>query len=142
MYVDIFMEGIFMKELVLYYSRSGKTRAIAEKFAAEKGFDICEVVPRKKIGVFKAFLLCPKAISGGKTAIETLNVNFGDYEQIHVFAPIWAGNPAPPINTALGWLPAGTKVTLNFVSSGGTSNKTCKIRDDLKIQSHNDIKGE
>jgi flavodoxin len=129
-----------MTQLVLYYSLSGKTKAIAEDFASQNGYDIREVVPQEPITTLKAFTLCPKAMAGGTVPVNAIGVSLENYDTVHVFAPIWAGFPAPPVNTALGWLPPGTEVTLTFVSKSGKSNKMFKLRQDLKLKSVKDIK--
>ena len=44
-------------------------------------------------------------------------------------APVWAGHPAPPFNSAVKLLPAGTEVEVLLVSSSGQSDKsTAKVR--------------
>jgi hypothetical protein len=79
-------------------------------------------------------------MAGGGVPVNTLDVSFEDYDTVHVFAPIWAGFPAAPINTALGWLPPGMAITLTLVSKSGKSNKMFKLRPDLKLQSVKDVK--
>ena len=38
-----------MKTLVVYYSRTGNTKYVAEKIAENLGAEICEVVDKKKV---------------------------------------------------------------------------------------------
>ena len=118
-----------MKELVLFYSYSGHTKKAAEKFAQENNFDICEVLDKKRPNKFVAYTAgCFKAMKGSGREIKPLTINetpvkFEDYEIINIFAPIWAGHPAPSMNGALKLIPAGTKIKLFMVSQSGNSSK-------------------
>lgn len=139
-----------MKELVLFYSYSGNTKKAAEKFSGENNFDICEVVDEKKPGKFSAYTAgIVKAMKGSGRKIKPLAVNgqpvkFGDYDMVNVFAPIWAGHPAPSMNSALKMIPQGTKIKLFMVSMSGQSSKdtiTKRAQDSgLKISGYEDIK--
>ena len=139
-----------MRELVLFYSYSGNTRKAAQKFADENGCSICEVTDEKRPGKLGAFIPgIIKALKGGGSKINpvTLNgasVSFGEYIAVNIFAPIWAGHPAPSMNTALKLLPTGTKVKLFMVSQSGESAKDniCKrVREmGLEIEEYEDIK--
>ena len=124
-----------MKELVLFYSYSGNTKKAAQKFGEENSCDICEVLDEKKPGKLAAFIPgIVKALKGGGRKIKPLiiineqssfqnGVKFEDYGAVNVFAPIWAGHPAPSMNTALKMLPGGTKIKLFMVSQSGESAK-------------------
>ena len=134
-----------MSELVLFYTYSGNTKKAAEKFSQDNNFDICEVLDIKKQNKFAAYTAgCFNAMKGGSRSIRELDVKFGDYEVINVFAPIWAGHPAPSMNSALKFIPKGIKVKLFMVSASGGSNKngiTKRIQDlGLEIIGYENIK--
>jgi len=121
-----------MSELVLYYSFSGNTKLLAEQFAGENGLALCEVRTAKKLGKFAAYTAgCFKAIKGEGMPIEALSTSLSSLEAAHIFAPIWAGGIAPPMNSALALLPKGTKLTLHMVSGSGSSNQD-KIAERLQ----------
>ena len=91
-----------MKSLVVYYSRTGNARFVAETIAAEIGADVEEVVDLKKRSGALGWL------SGGKDARQGKETNISpttklpaDYELIVVGTPVWAGKPAPAITTYL-----------------------------------------
>ncbi|MDR0952350.1 MAG: hypothetical protein LBM18_05445 [Oscillospiraceae bacterium] len=114
-----------MKNIVLYYSFTGHSREFAEAFAKEHGYEATEVTTPKKHGMAYAFIIgCPKSLSGGSVAIKPLALSLEDVDEVHVFAPVWAGCCAPAMNTALKQLPKGTKVYMHMVSSGGESNRS------------------
>lgn len=113
-----------MQELVLYYSYTGNSKRQAELYARENDLTLCEIRTQKPINKLQAYFVgCPKAIRGGQTAIETPACSLTSCERVHVFAPVWAGAIAPPMNSALAMLPKGAKVSLHMISGGGTSNQ-------------------
>jgi len=121
-----------MSELVLYYSFTGNTKLLAEEFAGENGLEAIEVRAEKKLGKFAAYTVgCFKAIKGAGLPIEALAADLSDLEAAHLFAPIWAGGIAPPMNSALALLPKGTKLSLHMVSGSGGSNQD-KIAERLR----------
>ncbi|HEY9757741.1 MAG TPA: flavodoxin [Oculatellaceae cyanobacterium] len=89
-----------MKSLVVYYSRTGKTRWVAETIAATLCADLEEVVDLKKRSGPIGW------IGGGKdatrkslTEITPAKRNPADYELVVVGTPIWAWSPTPAIRT-------------------------------------------
>jgi len=109
-----------MKSLVLYYSYSGKTKALAAKKAAELGADIEEVTEVKRCSIFKAFTAGAfRAIKRRKTEIVPIKSELKNYDQIIIMAPVWASNPAPAFNSIIELIPPGKKVELVMVSGGG-----------------------
>lgn len=113
-----------MSKLVLYYSYTGNSKKHADEFAKMNDTKLVEVKPIKKIGKFKAYTsFCLKARKGKSTPIEPFAGDLSDYNEIDVFAPVWASCIAPPMYAALGQLTKGTKVSLHLVSGSGRSNK-------------------
>lgn len=89
-----------MKSLVVYYTRTGKTKSVAEAIAAQLGADLEEVVDLKKRGGAIGW------ISGGKdasrnnlTEIAPTQKAPADYDLVIVGTPIWAWSPTPAIHT-------------------------------------------
>jgi len=113
-----------MKELVLFYSYSGNTKKIAEKFAQENNFDIFEVADKKKPNKFVAYTAgIVKVMRNGVFAVIPPAVKFEEYDIINIFAPVWADHPAPSMNAALKMLPKGAKIKLFMVSHSGKSGE-------------------
>ena len=112
-----------MDTVILYYSRSGKTKAFAEKLAAESGADIFEVCEIKKRNGFTAFIPgCCLSMGMKSSAIIPLDVDLSAYDEIVIMGPIWAGKPAPAVNSIIGLLPAGKTVSLHCTAGGGEAN--------------------
>lgn len=133
--------------LLLYYSFSGSTEKLARQVAAECGADLVRVEDTKPHGKLWAFIPgCPKAMGHKTLPIKPLDVDFSRYDSFIVMAPIWAGNPAPPINNVFDLLPKGSQVALRFVSGGGSSSREATTvfveSKGLHVADYQDIKAE
>ena len=86
-----------MKVGIVYYSRTGNTKKVAEilknKFEKSKNnVDLIEIKHTKKPGFFKAGRA---AISQKELPIKNTDFNLKNYDTILVGSPTWAGKPAP-----------------------------------------------
>ena len=127
-----------MNTLVLFYSYSGKTKAIAEEFAAKESAVLSEIKDVKRPGKLKAFTVgCHSAMKGKSWPIEPPDVNLAEYSRLILLAPIWANNPPPAFNAILEQLPSGKTVVVKMVSASGKSK--CRERVDTVIQSRGNI---
>ena len=89
-----------MKTLVVYYTRTGNSKFVAETIAAELGADIEEVTDLKKRQGRLAFLPAGRdAMRGKETEIAQTSRNPTDYDLIIIGQPVWAGSPTPAIRT-------------------------------------------
>ena len=139
-----------MKELVLFYSYSGNTRKIAQKFAQDNNCDICEVLDVKRPNKFAAYTAgIVKVFKGSGRPIKPLMINgnavkFEDYGVINVFSPVWASHITPSMVSALKSIPRDAKIKLFMVSKSGKSEKDSqsnRIGDlGLEIIGYEDIK--
>lgn len=112
-----------MKKLVLYYSFTGNAKQYASNLAKESGADVAALVPRKAYSTVTAYSAGSLAAMRGKTVeIEPLPINWDDYDDITIVAPIWASRPAPAINSGIALLPEGKDITLVTVSKSGRGN--------------------
>lgn len=109
-----------MQTLVVFYSRSGRTRAVGLQIAERLGADVEEIETRRPYG---GFLGLWRSVADGlrrvEFAIEKPTKRATDYDTVVVGAPVWGGQAAAPVLTYL----AGAKGTLRkvafFVTSGG-----------------------
>jgi len=91
-----------LKSLVVYYSRTGNARFIAETIAAEIGADIEEVIDLKKQNGIFGFLSGGFAARLGKeTKIAPTTKSPSSYDLVIVGTSVWAGRPSPAIATYL-----------------------------------------
>lgn len=105
-----------MKSLVVYYTRTGNAKFVAETIAAELGSDLEEVVDLKKRAGKLGWM------SAGKDASQEKQTQIGptsrvpqDYDLIVLGTPIWAWKPTPAIRTYIAKNDlSGKKVALFF----------------------------
>jgi flavodoxin len=107
-------------------SLEGNTRQAAEIIADRLHADILQLetvykIPKNKMkyvigGMQAAFGVCAK--------IKPIGVNPEQYDRIILGTPVWAGKPAPAINTFLK-NNVSNKVTALFTLSGGGDNERC-----------------
>lgn len=127
-----------MKTLVVYYSYSGSTKAIAGEYAKQNSVDITEIKGVKRPWKLRAYTAGILASMKGKAwPIEPPEVDFESYERLVLFAPVWAGNPAPMFNAVLELLPQGKTVDVKMVSKSG--NSACKERLEAVISSKGSV---
>jgi flavodoxin len=87
--------------LVVYYSRTGNNRTIAESIASRISADIDEIVDKKNRQGRLNWLLAGRDSRAGKLTEIEYQKNPQDYDTIIIGAPIWAWNPIPPLRTYL-----------------------------------------
>ena len=106
-----------MKSLVVFYSRTGNARFVAQTIAAEVGADIEEVIDlKKRSGIIGYLGGGSDARRGKETLLGPTQKSPADYDLVIVGTPIWGGRPTPAITT---WLKknnlSGKKVAVFFV---------------------------
>jgi len=112
-----------MKTLIVYYSRTGNTKKIAETIARELNFDIAEIKETKKITGIIGWLLAGKnALLKKTTAIGKMHHNIADYDLIILGTPVWANTMASPARTFLYENSTQIKKMICFVTMGGANN--------------------
>jgi flavodoxin len=113
-----------MKTLIVYYTRTGNARFVAETIAATIGADVEEVVDLKKRSGSLGFL------SGGKDATQGKETQIGetkrspkDYELIILGTPVWASAPTPAIRTYINHNDFSDKKVALFFTCGKENQK-------------------
>jgi menaquinone-dependent protoporphyrinogen IX oxidase len=92
------------KSAVVYVTRTGHSRALAEAVAARlgaKAHEIVDLVPRK--GSLRYFWAGGQASMGRASRIKDPEVDLADAESVVLVEPVWAGSVCPPLRT---WLRA------------------------------------
>ena len=91
-----------MKSLVVYYTRTGNAKFVAETIAAELGSDTEEIVDRKKRAGALGWVSAGKDSTQEKeTQITPTKLSPSNYDLIVIGTPIWAWRPTPAIRTYL-----------------------------------------
>lgn len=109
-----------MKSIVMYYSRTGKTAATAKALADKLSSEIIEIKDIKGRKGFIGYIKAALDARGMKTtSIEPDTINTADYDTICIGTPVWAGKPAPAINTIIKNADIRGKDIILFVTLGG-----------------------
>jgi flavodoxin len=109
-----------LKSLIVYYTRTGNARFVAETIAAEIGADLEEVVDlKKRTGVFAYLSGGSDARRGKQTQIAAIKKSPADYDLVIVGTPVWAGRPTPAILTYLENQNLSDKKVALFFTQGG-----------------------
>ena len=123
------------KYLVLYYSQTSTTKAVAEQIATCLGADIEVITPTVPYdGDYQATIQrgMKESQEGIVPEIQPLNVDVNAYDVIFLGYPIWMGTYAPPVAAALEALNLDGKKVVPFCTfgSGGLDTST----NDLKAK--------
>jgi flavodoxin len=89
-----------MKSLVVYYTRTGNAKFVAETVAKQLGSDIEEIVDQKKRAGPIGWVSAGKDSTQEKeTQIDPTKLSPQNYDLIVIGTPIWAWRPTPAIRT-------------------------------------------
>lgn len=124
------------RQLVLYYSENGTTKAVAEELQKQLGADIEAIEAVEPYsGNFQATIeRCNKERESGQTpALKALQSNIADYDTIFLGYPIWFGTYALPIATLVKEQTFEGKTIIPFCSfgSGGLNTSTADLEKAL-----------
>lgn len=127
------LTGCTKKTLVLYYSQTGTTQAVAEELQKQLGADIERIeVVTPYDGDFQATIdRGGRELRNGETPeIQPIHSNLNDYDVIFIGYPIWFGTYAMPIATLVKTNDFAGKTIVPFCTfgSGGlnTSSEALK----------------
>ena len=104
------------KTLILYYSKTGKTKIVAE--------ELNHLMPGSALVEVKSDASIPAAIFWyklpfTKAKIEPLNINFDDYEKIFLCTPVYLQGISPAIKAVIKTIPLKDKNATVFAICGG-----------------------
>ncbi len=111
-----------MRSLVVFYSRTGTTRVIANEIAALLGADIDRIISRTgydggwgfAAGVFHS-------LTDDRVFIDDAKISPAKYDFVVVGGPVWAGSIACPVRSYLRQRGANLKTTAYFVTQRRSS---------------------
>ena len=109
------------KVLVVYYSQTSNTKAVAEEIATKLGADIEEIVAVKPYdGDFQATIeRCMQEREEGVTPeIQPLTADVSQYDVIFIGYPVWFGTYAPPVAAFLNQVDLSGKKVVPFCTFG------------------------
>jgi flavodoxin len=132
-----------MKTAVIYFSYDGNCEMIGEQIHKTLNADILRLhLEDDKIrnGLAKYFWVGCQVMLHKNPALKPYSITIEAYELIIIGAPVWAGSPAPPLNTFLEQTKiTGKKIALFCCHAGGKGKALEKLR---YMVSGNTIVGE
>lgn len=91
-----------MRSLVVYYSRTGNTKKVAEEISKNIGADLEEVIDTEdRLGILGYMRAGRDAFTGKLTVIKQAVNNPSTYDVVIVGTPIWAFTVSTPVRTYL-----------------------------------------
>lgn len=121
-----------MKTLVVYYSRDGSTRRVAEELKAQLGADIEEITEPKGRGGPLGWMRSGKEGSSG--AVVQINPPKADpstYDLVAVGTPIWAWNVSSPVRSYLTAMRGKLPRVAFFCTMDSKPGETFKVMEGL-----------
>ena len=109
-----------MRSLVVYYSRTGNTRKIAEELADALECDVEEIVDTKKRSGPLGFMRSGRDASSGKlTVLQDIINDPSQYDLLIIGTPMWGGHVSTPIRTYIHQNQANFNNVAFFCTAGG-----------------------
>lgn len=113
-----------MKTLIVYYSRDGHAKKVAESIAATLKCDIEEIrEPQSRRGIIGWILSGRDAWKKKILPIETTAKNPNNYDLVIIGTPIWANTMTPAIRSWLEKFSKDLKQIALFATMGGSGDK-------------------
>jgi hypothetical protein len=113
-----------MNTLIVYYSLSGTTRAVAAALAQELGADIEEIrCGRYSLGFWGFLRAAYDSWRGNLPAIEPLVHAPSRYDLVLIGGPIWASHPATPVRAYLRQEASRLPSVAFFLTHGGSAGQ-------------------
>jgi len=109
-----------LKVLVVYYSKTGHTRKIAQDISRQMEADLEEINDKKKLTGLLGFIFGGRdALTKKETSIIEMKKNPAEYDLVILGSPIWAGSITPAVRTYINQYGNSIRSTAFFFSSSG-----------------------
>jgi flavodoxin len=116
--------------LVVYFSRTGYTRRIAEEIAGAAGADVEGVEePRSRSGMLGYFRSAREALRGAPVEIRARKLDPRDYDLLVIGTPVWASHVCSPIRTYITAHRSDLPRVAFFCTEGGSG--AAKVFDEM-----------
>jgi len=130
------------KILIVYYSRTGVTKKVADTIREKLNADIEEMISIKDRSGIMGYIFCGKEATQKTLAeIKPITKNLSDYDLVVIGTPVWAWNISSPIRTFLENNKGKFKKLAAFCTMGGSGDeksfaemeKICNIKLGAKL---------
>ena len=119
-----------MKTAVVYFSLDGNCAFVAEQIKTELNAELIQLYmqdDKKRRGFIKILWGGGMVFKHIKPPLKPYTFDPAAYDLIIIGAPVWAGSPAPPIQTFLSETDISGKKIALFVCHGGGKGKALNI---------------
>jgi flavodoxin len=108
------------RSIVIFYSRTGNTKLVAEDIATVLGSDLRPLIDKKnRKGILGYIWSGFDATMQNKTALEKFDLDLVNYDMIFLGTPNWAANVPPAIRTFLKQIDLNNKKLVLFCTQDG-----------------------
>ncbi len=115
-----------MSILIIFYSRTGTTKRVANRIAENLNCDIEEIFDTKnRKGFFGYIKSAIDAMKKKLTTLEKINKNPESYDLIGIGTPIWTSNMSTPIRTYIIENKEKFNKVAFFCTEGGRGGEKC-----------------
>ncbi len=109
-----------MKSLIVFYTRTGNTKKIAELIAKSLNADLDEIIdPKKRLGIFGFLKAGYEATMKKLTEIKGIEKDPSDYKLLVLGSPIWNKRMTPALRTYITRYKEKFSKIAIFCSAGG-----------------------
>lgn len=113
-----------MKTLVVYFSRTGTTKKVAEKIASEIGADIEEIKEEKPRKGFLGYMRSGReATLKSKPKIDDPLKKPKEYDLVIIGTPVWSWGVSSPVRSYINLVKDDLKGVAFFCTMGGSGGK-------------------
>ncbi len=121
-----------MNRKVVYFTRSGTSKKVAEKLAAKLACPLVQITDSKNWSGIIGYIKAGYYASRSKPVAITVSDTIGETDELVVVSPLWAGTIAPAVQTFVSMVHAD-RVHLVVTSLGST------IKDRSAYKSVSDV---
>lgn len=119
-----------MSTSIIYFSRSGKTKSVADELGQQLKSNIYPVTDDKNWQGIFGYIKGGFYASSNKPVNITIDSKAFDAEKLIILTPLWAGGPAPAIRTLLKDYPH-KDITVVFTNDGSDVQKAYDKTENL-----------
>jgi flavodoxin len=121
-----------MKTLVVYYSYEGNCAVVAEELKKATGADVLElktVDEKVRTGFAKYAWGGMQVMTHARPKLKPYTAAIADYDRIIIGGPVWAGSPAPALQSFIARTKTeGKKLGLFLCHAGGMGKAMDKLK--------------
>ncbi|WP_416176502.1 flavodoxin family protein [Clostridium sp.] len=122
-----------LNAIVVYYSRTGTTKKVAQAISKSLECDIEEIDDKKnRKGPFGALIAGKDSLAEKETEIVIKSVDVSKYDILIIGSPVWASHITPAVRTYIDQNKSKIKKVAFFTTQAANDSKKFKIFEDME----------